>query len=494
MNTQQVSPRQAWAPIPESAWNEEYARHLLRRIGFSATPDAVHDSVMRGLRGTLAHYFGTLRNTDKPASMLELEEQRPLINAARRQAESPEESQELGRRLRALDMRAYNDHGLHWLAFAAEPEHSPQEKWVLFLQNVLVTGRNGVYMSEALWDYQDLLRRNAYGSYPDLIKAVTRSVAMIRYLDLNRSNRNAPNENFARELFELFTLGEGHYTEADIKEAARAFTGYRHGANGFQISRQQHDDGAKKVFGRSGRWRGDDIIDLTFRQPAAREFLPRECVRHYVTDGELPDDYYRELGAIWAASDFNLRVLQETIFRSQLFYAEGIRGTLIKSPIHYYLGLCQDLRLDPSPFPGRSLNLLRSMGQAFFDPPNVLGWPGGRLWINSTTLSARRQLVEQLFVPLDSQRLNADDQIRLEEALRIGRGELFVRPERLQQIAKQDPEETVNHFCAYFLPTVTTQAYREPLIQHLSQGQGSVQRRTGDVIIAILKSPDYQLC
>ena len=267
----------------------------------------------------------------------------------------------------------------------------------MFLQDVLVVGLPKTRNPYWLYLHQSLLRENINSNFDTLCKAVSRSPAMIKYLDLQQNRKGHPNENFARELFELFILGEGNYTEKDIKEAARAFTGYKIRNNEFFFNRRQFDDGSKIVFNRKGQWNGDDVIDLALDQSAARTFLPNEFLHFYLsTDVTLEDSYLKSLGNIWRRNHFNLSSLIKTVFKSRIFFHSQFRGNLIKSPTHFYFGLLQDLNLDVAPFPTFTLNALRNMGQPFFAPPNVRGWVGGENWINASTLAARRQFIERL--------------------------------------------------------------------------------------------------
>ncbi|MEM9227094.1 MAG: DUF1800 family protein, partial [Verrucomicrobiota bacterium] len=318
--------------------------------------------------------------------------------------------------------------------------------------------------------------------------------AMIRYLNLDRSSKKAPNENFARELFELFTLGEGNYSEADIKEAARAFTGYRLGQGEFRFAPYNHDNGLKSVFGQTGHFSGDQVIDIVFQQRAAESFIPRELVRFYLTEESLPEPFVRDLGRAWKKKSYDMAYLLKKFFGSKLFYAPEFRANMIKSPVQYYIGLCQDLKLDVAPFPGQVLGSLRSMGQEFSNPPNVRGWVGGKQWINATTLAARRQLAKRLFSPINEKSLNADDYVELEAARAAGRAEFVITDERLANIANKDPEFIVNHFCSYFLAEPPTSVFREKLVQFLKTSKKSSTDRVETVLLVILQSPQYQLC
>jgi uncharacterized protein (DUF1800 family) len=333
-------------------------------------------------------------------------------------------------------------------------------------------------------------------SYPELCKRVSREPAMIRYLDLDKNTLRKPNENFARELFELFILGEGNYTESDIKEASRAFTGYRvKERKDFVFQKNLHDPTDKTVFGQTGRWNGDDIIDISFQQPTAKTFLIRELIKFYLTDQHIEDAYIDALGERWAAHGFSLSYLLETFFQSRLFFHPAYRGNLVKSPIHFYLGLCQDLRIDVAPFQSRVLRSMDVMGQSFYNPPNVRGWLYGEHWINSTTISGRRQLVDYLFAPLDEDSLNGSEQRELEHARNQGRDNFLVTDERLQQVLGTAAEDLATHFTSYFITAPSRTTYRQALEAIIGDTHSpNATERIRHAMIALLQSPAYNLC
>ncbi len=492
----QLTPSSAWEPLPSNQWNEQNAAHLLRRIGFSATPDRVQHALGKGLDGVLEEAFGRIAPLETPDEMAAVAEMRAEYRRQRIMSKDPDERRKVQRMLRKKQTYSYYSFSMDWLQFARNHETSAQEKFVLFLQDVLVVARTTVKDPEALYKHQETLRNHLQRPYPKLVKAISRDPAMIRYLDLQRSSSKAPNENFARELFELFTLGEGNYTEADIKQAAKAFTGYRYNNKvDFFFNQKFHDSGVKTVFGQSGNWKGDDVIDIVFEQPAAETFLPQQMLEYYLTLQPVPDVYLRELGKRWKQSGYRLDFLIRTVFSSQLFYAPRYQANRIKSPIEYYLGLCQILNIDVPPVPIKVLNNLRAMGQSLMNPPNVRGWVYGKHWINSTTLSARRLLVRQLFTPFRTKNLNADDQSRVEEAIEKGYGPFAVTEERIESIAQKQSREIAAHFCSYMIPGTIPDGYQDTLASYI--GTTSGKKRTvivKEALISLLQSPACQLC
>ena len=491
-----LSPADAWQPLPASAWDADAARHLLRRAAWSAQPDEVARAVRDGLPATLDRLFPAQpAPLAKPRLVARLEEDTPDFFKRTRDA-SPEQKRVLQKEARDRSQQALQDMSIKWLQFAADPATSAQEKWVLFLSDVYVVGYEKVKNSAHIFDFHALLRTHSFGPAPALTKAVSRSAAMVRYLDLQDSKRDAPNENFARELFELFVLGEGNYTEKDIKEAARAFTGYRQRFGEFIFLPRQHDDRRKTIFGETDAFTGDGVIDLAYRQPAAATYLPHELARFYLTENALPSAHLATLGSWWRDQNFDLRALTHRFFGSRLFFEPSYRGTYIKSPVQFYLALVQDLRLDVAPLARQVLGSLRQMGQTLFNPPNVRGWVGGRQWINSATLGARRQLVQALFNPINEANLNADEQVEIVAARAEGKDHFTVDAARLKEFAGATPDAIATRFLETFLPGTQDPNYRREVTDFL-KGDGLPSQqfaRTRATAITLLQSPEYQLC
>jgi uncharacterized protein (DUF1800 family) len=230
-----------------------------------------------------------------------------------------------------------------------------------------------------------------------MLHAVARDPAMILYLD-NASNRKAtPNENFAREVMELFTLGEGSYGEQDVKEAARAFTGW--GIDGetgeFRFRPALHDDGVKTVLGRSGVFGGADVLDILLAQPQTAEHIARKLWLDFVSP-DLDPDEVRRVAAVLRRTGYDIRAAMRALLTSEAFFSQANRATLVKSPVELLVGTLRQFRFDIGdvfPF----VVMTRQLGQDLMAPPNVKGWPGGEAWINAGTLLARKQIMERLF-------------------------------------------------------------------------------------------------
>jgi uncharacterized protein (DUF1800 family) len=493
-----LSPQDAWSPLPASQWNEDAARHLLRRAGWAAQPPEVARLVREGLTAGLARLFPAKANLlAKPRLVSNLEEALPAYAQKIRSAETREQKQVLQREQRERQQQSIKDLAIKWLQFASRPENAVTEKWTLFLADMYVVSQEKVENPGRIYQHHDIIRQKCLGSAVALTKAISRSPAMVQFLDLQNSNKKAPNENFARELFELFVLGEGNYSEQDVKESARAFTGYRLRPDGFHFAANQHDDRLKIVFGKTGKYTGDDIIDLAYTQPAAGRFLPRELGRFYLNDEPLADAYLAPLGDWWRTTDYDLRQLAHRFFGSRLFYHPSFRGNYIKRPTQFYLGLIQDLNINVAPYPRHSLNSLRLMGEEPYRPPNVRGWVGGRNWINSVTLNARRQLVETLFTPINEDNLNADEQVELVAARAQGIGTFTVTEERLEAMLKSmTPDQITARFVDYFLPVKVGEPFRDAVLSFLTGETDEAKRvtRLRNTAVTLLQSPEYQLC
>jgi uncharacterized protein (DUF1800 family) len=495
-----LPPALAWQPLPGAEWNAEAARHLLRRAGWTARRAEVEQAEREGLAATLDRLFpANPALFPAPVQVTRFAEEVPVYAERERQAQAPEERRLIQRERREHAQTAMQDMSLRWLAYAAQPANAAFAKWTLFLSDIYVVGFDKVQNPPFIHQHFDLLARQGLGSAPALAKAVSRSPAMMLYLDLNQNRREAPNENFARELFELFLLGEGNYTEADIKEAARAFTGYRlRPATGEVLFvANQHDSGPKTVFGQTGDLKGDDVIDLAYAQPAAGAFVPHEMVKFYLADAMLPPEYLHALGDSWRTEGgYDLRWLARRFFGSQLFFAPEFRGEFIKSPIQFYLGMLQDLDLDVVPLARFVLNPLRQMGQVLYTPPNVRGWVGGRAWVNSASLAARRTLVELLFTPLDERKVNADEQLDLVAAHTNGVDRFTVADETLKPLAALPAPAAVQALETDYLPIASEPSFTASLAGFITAGENPAEhmRRIRRATITLLQSPEYQLC
>jgi uncharacterized protein (DUF1800 family) len=333
------------------------AAHLFRRAAFAPAPGDVDRAVRQGLDATVDELLA------------------PAAPAAT----------EIERTIRAQEDRAQIAGAvLHRLVTSAAPV---RETIALFFHNHFVSAFSKVRDAGMMLDQLALFRSLGLGGFGALTKAVTRDPAMVRYLDLERSNRSQPNENFARELMELFTTGPGPYSERDVKEAARAFTGH-HLRNGrFNFSEPAHDPTQKTVLGLSGPLRGDDVVDVLAGHPATARFLAQKLARQFVSD-DPAEEAVGGLERSWRRSGGDLREVLAALFRSDIFYSPAARFAVTRSPAA--LVAATSRLLGAALAPVAAAKHAFAMGQPLLDPPTVKGWPGGTRWLNAATLLARR--------------------------------------------------------------------------------------------------------
>jgi uncharacterized protein (DUF1800 family) len=366
----------------------EDARHLLNRTGFEAQLREIDEFARLTRREAVDRLLAGVHpeaRTPPPAWVNEWTDPRVV------RAMGDEERKAFVRLQieRALELKAW------WLAEMLATRSPLTERMTLFWHNHFTSSLQKVRSPPLMYRQNVLLRRHALGNFGELLHAVSRDPAMIVYLDSATNRRGQPNENFARELMELFTLGEGKYGEQDIKEAARAFTGWsiELETGEFRFRPRQHDEGAKRVLGRTVR-AGDEVLDVLLAQPATAEYLAARLWREFVSPRPQPEELAR-VAAAFRGSGYDVRAAMRALLLTPAFWAPENRGALIKSPADLVVGTMRQLRIevsDPLPF----VFLMRALGQDLLAPPNVKGWPGGEAWINSTTLLARKQFLERL--------------------------------------------------------------------------------------------------
>ena len=283
------------------------------------------------------------------------------------------------------DLKTLN---IRWLEEMINSEAQLREKMSLFWHGHFATRVINSYFQQELLQ---IIRENALGSFKDLLKEVSRSPSMIQFLNNQQNRKQHPNENFAREVMELFTLGRGNYTENDIKEAARAFTGWGFNLQGeFVFRRGQHDDGRKTVLGKTGNFDGDDIINILLEQRQTARFITKKIYKYFVND-TVDDAKVEWLSDRFYKNDYDIKKLLEDIYLSDWFYDEKNIGSRIKSPIELLAGIRRFLPMEMQNDQAQLL-FQRTLGQILFYPPNVAGWPGGKNWIDSSSLMLRLRI------------------------------------------------------------------------------------------------------
>ena len=366
------------------------ARHLLNRTSFAAQTNEIDDYAKLTREQAVDRLLGeTRRSAAYPA---------PAWTAKYERVFRPDMTQE--QRMQA-NRRELVERGLEirtwWVAEMLSTPSPLTEKMTLFWHNHFATSQQKVRSANLMYRQNVMLRNYATGNFGAMLREVSKDPAMLIYLDGAQNRKGAPNENFAREVMELFTLGEGHYSEQDIKEVARAFTGWSIDpeAGEFRFRRLIHDEGSKTVLGNEGKFNGDDIITLLLQQSATSEFIVAKMWREFVSP-EPDAAAVKLLAATWRAANYEIKPLLRAMFLTDAFWAPVNRGVLVKSPVDLVVGSLRQFRFaveDPAPF----AVILRQLGQDLFNPPNVKGWPVGDAWLNTTTLLARKGFLNRLF-------------------------------------------------------------------------------------------------
>jgi hypothetical protein len=352
-----------YVPSADSPFDARKAAHLLRRAGFGAAPTEVSAAVAKGLEETIDDLF----------------------------AEADDQEMEFQRTFAAVSGKLLNvgDAGVcrSWWVYRMLTTRVPlREKLTLFWHGHFATSVNKVEDTQLILQQIDTLRRLGSGSFRELVGAVARDPAMIVWLDGESNVKEHPNENFARELMELFTCGIGNYTEQDVLEAARAFTGWHRAGPAFALNADVHDSGVKKVLGRRGKFDGGDVIDLLMAHPATPRFIARKLLRFFAAPNPA-DDVVNEAAELYDRTQLNTRLFLRELFQSQYFYSEECIRSRIASPVEFVIGINRTLNVRQ---PASDLvGSIDSMGQQLLAPPNVKGWDGEEKWVNSTTLAAR---------------------------------------------------------------------------------------------------------
>ena len=402
-------------------WDDRLAAHLLRRAGFSGTPDEIgrlaamspHDAAE-----SLIHFADTSKLAPAP-SVTPYPDYRAIAmmnkgldDVAKRDAAK------LRRRQAVAEILALQ---LWWLNRMLTTPAPLQEKMALLLHGHFTTAaiQKGVWPNMVLAQNQ-LFRQYALGNLHDLTLAVSKDPAMLLYLDNAENNKSHPNENYARELMELFTLGIGNYSEEDVRQSARAFTGWTidRQTGEFTFNQRVHDDGPKSFLSRTGNFDGADIVDIIYQQRAAETFWATTLLSAFVYDDPEPE-LVDAFANVISRNKFELAPSMSMLLRSNVFYSPRAYRALVKSPVEFAIGAHKQLGLnqivDGTPA------ALRAMGQVLYYPPNVAGWPGGANWLTSQMLIARENFIAKMVntpdmmqagwmaqVPMDANRVSKE--------------------------------------------------------------------------------------
>jgi uncharacterized protein (DUF1800 family) len=385
----------AWQPVTRirldgydlsaTTWGPPHVRHLMSRAAFGVSVQGVKQLQPLTKTQIIDQLLANAALPNPPGDWVN----EPYDPAAYRNL-PPEQQQQYQQtvRQRVEQLRTW------WLALMAATPFNLREKMTFFWHGHFTTELRTINLPQWLYMQNDTLRRHALGNFRDFLKAIYKDPAMLIYLDGARNNVRQPNENFARELLELFTMGVGNYTETDIKEAARAFTGWQVDSLTLTsfLNPRRHDDGIKTFFGKSGNFGGDDIIDIILEQPVTAEFICRKLYTFFVSR-EVDEPFVTLLADTFRQNNYEIKPVLRAIFESDHFYSDHAIAGLIKSPIELAVS---NARMLEASFRNAGL-ILRSaaaLNQDLMNPPNVAGWPGQRDWINPTTFITRNAFSE----------------------------------------------------------------------------------------------------
>lgn len=423
-NTGMAATVDSLEPLPASEWSYDHAAHLLERAGFGGTPEEIarFAAMTPEAAVDLIVNYEQIADTLPPFEHSGIWDEAMLADADLHlrfddvMAKAAEVGEVYGEVVREEGPRKLQDitDALYYKYLSSNREWQRVAQW--WAERMLTSPRpleekmtlfwHGHFATEELKndDYRLMLQQNmtlrqlATSDMSSLLIAMSKDPAMLLYLDNRLNVKGHANENYAREILELFSLGIGNYTENDIKEAARAFTGWRNQGLTFIDDRAQHDEGMKTVFGQTGNWDGEDVVDLILQQEAAGEFIAGKIYRFFVRE-EISEQMLDELAARLRDDNYALKPFLRALFLSQDFYSEPSLGTQIKSPVQFLVSTYRKLgleRIPGTPYFPAATNLL---GQALGNPPNVKGWDGGRAWLNPSTILLRNNLIGHLLFP-----------------------------------------------------------------------------------------------
>ena len=371
------------------ALGPDRARLLLTRAGFAPGQEEIDRSASLSHGQAVDRLLATARTSAATPAPAWIDDR--LVTPRELRAMTDDE-RKLVRRTQirnGIELRGW------WLREMTDTPSPLTERMTLFWHNHFVSAQPKVRYALLMYRQNLLLRQHALGNFRELLHAVAKDPAMLIYLDSATNRRGAPNENFAREVMELFTLGEGAYSEADVKEAARAFTGWSidPATAAFMFRPRLHDDGEKTVLGTSGKLRGEDVLDILLAQPATAEFIVRKLWREFVSP--QPDSArVTDIAKRFRKSDFEIAVAVRELLLQPEVVQRSEDNALVKSPVELVVGLLRQSQGAVTNPAALALGVA-GMGQNLFAPPNVRGWPGGEAWINTQTLLARKQFLER---------------------------------------------------------------------------------------------------
>ncbi len=392
---------------------------------------------------------------------------------------------------------------IKWVDEMVDTNAQLREKMSLFWHGHFACRNVNIFFQQLMLQE---VREKALGNFGDLLKSISKSASMLGFLNNQQNKKQHPNENFAREVMELFTLGRGNYTETDVKEAARAFTGWGFNLKGeFQFRKGQHDNGSKTVLGKTGNFDGDDVLNILLQQKQTAYYITKKIYKYFVNEN-ADESNVKKLADTFFQSNYDVAALMKSIFTSDWFYEAKNIGVKIKSPVELMTGI---QRLIPMEIQNEEVQLLmqRSLGQILFYPPNVAGWPGDKNWIDSSSLMVRLQIPR--LIQDDSEfsitpKTDDDQAMGMMYKAKKGEGAFAKAAKRFKINAKVDWGKYIKQF-----ESVSRENLYDVLEAVILQTKpGSITKQTIEnaaeknsrenyiksVTIALMSTPEYQLC
>ncbi len=426
-------------PIAPSDWNYDFAAHLLERAGFGGTPEEI-EALARLTPSEAVRrlvYFQNIENNLPPfdhsgvhdPGLEPFPESRPAVTKL-----AKEKGEALGIKVKPGGDRPIQpivNKFFYWLRASVletqrvaywwanrmlQTRHPLEEKMALFWHGHFAVNEAKIRDYRKTLGQLELFQKKGTGNFHDLLVAVAQDPAMLSFLDAGVNVKGAPNENFAREIMELFTMGVGNYSEKDVREAARAFTGWNYVDLQFVVHKEQHDEDPKTFLGNTGNFDGVDVIDIILKQPVTARFIAGKIYRFFVRQ-EMTPEIQEKLGAVLRNNGYQIAPLLETIFLSRDFYSPASVGTQIKSPVQLALSTFKKLGLTEVPGVPDFNVATGVLGQRLFSPPTVAGWPEGRSWMTPGLLLERGNFIRDVlfpdinFIPPDRANPSADIRI-----------------------------------------------------------------------------------
>lgn len=472
-------------------------RYLYSRAAFGASPAELNQATGQPLRKTIRQLF---RDSASVEDLIVVEpEQNQSRQALRQLVRDGQLDKEMLKERIKLNAQKIRDLNLLWVDRMAAGKGGLREKMALFWHGHFAcrpSGQNALFMQQ----YVNTIRRNALGKFGDLLMSVSKEPAMLQFLSNQQNRKNAPNENFAREVMELFTLGRGNYGEHDIKEAARAFTGWQYTPDGAFVFRERvHDAGDKTIFGKTGPFVGEDVIAMLLANRQTARFVTGKLYRFFVTDSPATDTEASKridvLADQFYNSGYDITDLLETMVNADWFYEAHNVGTHIKSPVELLAGMRHALGItfdQPQP----QIFVQRTLGQTLCYPPNVAGWPGGRNWIDSSSLLFRMQLPAYVLKAAEVNiRPKEDGDVNTETLARKGGNSFHTTVDWAafeDAFATIDDQKLTDAIAGTLLP-FPLRSDQRTLIDNQVKGVTSRSERIRSLTASIMALPEYQL-